>query len=156
MSPYQNDSVSIERGSVVHLELWAPLRARLWPSHSIKQHSDELRKLLGETPGNSFGFLAILPNGGSAGFAEASLRRDYVNGCSSSPVLFFEGVYVEPDYRRQNVGRALFQAVKAFGTSAGCTEFASDAALGNVESHLFHAALGFEKTERVVFFRQSL
>jgi aminoglycoside 6'-N-acetyltransferase I len=27
-------------------------------------------------------------------FAEATLRRDYVNGCSTSPVGFLEGVYV--------------------------------------------------------------
>jgi aminoglycoside 6'-N-acetyltransferase I len=40
--------------------------------------------------------------------------------------------------------------------SMGCSEFASDTLLDNVESHKFHAALGFQETERVVYFRKIL
>jgi aminoglycoside 6'-N-acetyltransferase I len=40
--------------------------------------------------------------------------------------------------------------------TVGCREFAWDAAVENEPSHAMHRALGFEKTERVVFFRKSL
>ena len=35
-------------------------------------------------------------------------------------------------------------------------EIASDAQLENVEGHAFHTAIGFEETERVVYFRRRL
>jgi aminoglycoside 6'-N-acetyltransferase I len=34
------------------------------------------------------------------------LRRDYVNGCSSSPVGFLEGLYVHPTFRRRGFKRS--------------------------------------------------
>ena len=39
---------------------------------------------------------------------------------------------------------------------AGCREIASDAVLENSISHAVRRALGFEETERVVFFRRKL
>jgi aminoglycoside 6'-N-acetyltransferase I len=151
-----DQSVVIERCTMRHLQPWSILRAALWPHHSVEEHFEELTGSLCESPGNFFGFVARLSGGDIVGFAEASLRIDYVNGCSSSPVLFLEGIYVEPAYRRQKVGKALLDAVRACGKLSGCTEFASDASLDNLESHAFHAALGFEETQRVVFFRQRL
>ena len=38
----------------------------------------------------------------------------------------------------------------------GVTELASDADIANITSHCMHAALGFEETERVVYFRKIL
>lgn len=92
----------------------------------------------------------------AVGFAEATLRHDYVNGCDTSPVLFLEGIYVRRESRLQGVARALCQAVAAWGRAAGCMEFASDALVDNLESHAFHAALGFVETERVIYFHRSL
>jgi len=91
-----------------------------------------------------------------SGFAEASLRRDYVNGCETSPVAFLEGIYVAPQARCQGVGRALDRAVQDWAIQRGCQEYASDALIDNRDSHAFHAALGFEETERVVYFRRRL
>lgn len=90
------------------------------------------------------------------GFAEASLRHDYVNGCETSPVAFLEGIYVAPEYRRRGIARALCDAVEEWALGHGCTEFASDAPIDNEESHQMHAALGFEEMERVVCFRKTL
>ena len=45
--------------------------------------------------------LAFLPDGSAIGFVEASQRGDYVNGTSTSPVAFLEGLYVEPSARRR-------------------------------------------------------
>jgi aminoglycoside 6'-N-acetyltransferase I len=101
-------------------------------------------------------FLAVDGEARIRGFSEAALRRDYVNGCKTSPVAFLEGIYVRPDARGGGVGRALGSAVAAWGREAGCTELASDALLENVDSQTFHLALGFEETERVVYYLRRL
>ena len=90
------------------------------------------------------------------GFAEVSLRRDYVNGCETSPVAFLEGIYVLPDHRRAGAGRALAAAAERWGRAHGCRELASDALLENDASRGFHAGAGFEETERVVYFRKRI
>ena len=148
--------VAIVRGQIAHVDAWAALRSALWPGHTHQEHADDLRELLDRDGNDAFGFVAQLPDDSLVAFTEASLRRDYVNGCSSSPVLFLEGIYVQPAYRRMGIGQSLFEAVKALGRSSGCSEFASDAALENLESQAFHKALGFKETERVVYFHQPL
>ena len=117
--------------------------------------TDEIDRLLAAPDADRPAWLA-LDDGGPIGFAEASLRRDYVNGCETSPVAFLEGIYVMPHARGQGVGRALDAAVRDWAIVRGCREYASDALLDNRESHAFHAALGFEETERIVYFRRVL
>ena len=87
---------------------------------------------------------------------EATLRTDYVNGCETSPVAFLEGIYVEPGARRQGVARRLVEVVQQWARQMNCSEMASDALLQNTDSHGMHLGLGFEETERVVYFRKVL
>lgn len=101
-------------------------------------------------------FVAAPAAGRPVGFAEASIRADHVNGTSSSPVGFLEGIYVVPGARRQGVATALVAAVARWAREAGCRELASDALLDNQASQAAHRALGFQETERVVYFRKSL
>jgi aminoglycoside 6'-N-acetyltransferase I len=96
--------------------------------------------------------LAIAATSSAVGFVEASKRMDYVNGTSSSPVAFLEGLYVEPASRRNGVARSLVAAVAAWAAAEGCTELASDSPIENVAAHAVHRALGFVETERVVYF----
>jgi aminoglycoside 6'-N-acetyltransferase I len=84
------------------------------------------------------------------------LRFDYVNGCSTSPVGFLEGLYVREAARRRGVARGLVAAVELWASERGCTELASDALLVNAQSQKAHRAIGFAETERVVFFRKPL
>jgi len=129
-----------------HREGWLALRAALWGDEAGDPAD------LPEGDGN---FVALL-DGRVIGFAEAAVRRDYVNGCDGSPVLFLEGLYVDPGHRRQGVAGALVAAVADWGRAQGCAEFASDAELANIDSHAMHRALGFVETERVVYFRREL
>jgi aminoglycoside 6'-N-acetyltransferase I len=101
-------------------------------------------------------FVAYSPSREAVGLAEVSVRRDYVNGTDSSPVAFVEGLYVVPQARRKGIAASLMAALCAWAKSAGCRELASDAALENAISHVVHRALGFEETQRVVFFRKKL
>ena len=100
--------------------------------------------------------LAVSAEGSALGFVEASKRTDYVNGTSSSPVAFLEGLYVVPASRRKGIAQTLVGSVVSWAKCEGCSELASDALLGNGTAHLVHLALGFEETERVVYFRKAL
>ena len=135
---------------------WQAMREALWPNGGdTGTHADDIARLLND-PGETVNFIARTAEGAALGFAEASLRRDYVNGCDTSPVVFLEGIYVVPEARGQGVARALVSEIEAWGLSAGCSEFASDAGIENTASHAMHASLGFEETQRVVFFRKAL
>lgn len=101
-------------------------------------------------------FLALDEQDQAVGFADAALRHDYVNGCESSPVVYLEGVYVQPASRRRGLARALIAQVAQWGRELGCRELASDAAIDNLASQRMHERLGFAETERVVFFKKAL
>jgi aminoglycoside 6'-N-acetyltransferase I len=58
--------------------------------------------------------------------------------------------------RRQSVARVLVDSVAGWASSEGCMELASDSLLDNTAAHEMHRALGFEETERVVYFRRVL
>jgi aminoglycoside 6'-N-acetyltransferase I len=58
--------------------------------------------------------------------------------------------------RRRGIARALVAAAAEWAQSRGCREFGSDALLENEVSHAVHRRLGFQESERVVFFRKEL
>jgi aminoglycoside 6'-N-acetyltransferase I len=94
-------------------------------------------------------------SGGLWGFAEAG-ARSYADGCRMSPVAFFEGWYVDPDYRGAGVGRRLVEAVEAWARGQGFSELASDALLDNEQGQKAHLRLGFVEVERAVRYRKEL
>jgi aminoglycoside 6'-N-acetyltransferase I len=131
-----------------------PLRSALWPGSHVEE-------LLGPQAARAYDadyriFLAHDEVDALIGFAEMTLRHDPVNGCETSPVAFLEGIYVVPGHRRQGIARALVEAAADWGYARGAREFASDTALDNALGHAFHHALGFEETERVVYYRRLL
>lgn len=148
--------MKIERATIEHVQQWAQLRAALWPDYSVEYHRDEVLHAYVSGNDKAAAFICQTGTDEVIGFAEVTLRSDYVNGCETSPVLFLEGIYVRPDHRRRGVARVLCNSAADWGASMGCAEFASDAPLNNTESHKFHAALDFLETERVVYFRRTL
>ena len=115
-------------------------------------HLKDMQDLFGRR-----GFICLIAWAGKQpiGFSEAMIRP-FANGCNDRPVAFLEGLWVEPKYRRQNVGRRLVQAVEAWAIRKGFRELGSDAYLTARESHKAHRAYGFRETERVVYFRKRL
>ncbi len=145
----------IVRCSTLEQPGWLQMRCALWPDCSPADHMKEMATLLSQ-PGR---FLQLVACDGSerpVGFAEASLRSDFVNGTSTSPVAYLEGIYVVPEARRRGVAKSLVSSIAEWAVVAGCQEMASDAALENVASQAAHKAMGFEETERVVCFCRSL
>ena len=116
---------------------------RLWPEAGDYDFDDERV------------FVWRRPEGGLGGFASVSLRP-WAEGCSSTPCPYVEGWWVDPDLRKQSIGRALFAAIESWCREHGFTELASDARVDNLDSQAAHTALGFEPTERLQFFRKPL
>lgn len=132
---------------------WAALRFALWPEEG---QIEEAADWLAIANPNQYNLVARVDDGTVVGFAEATLRQDYVNGTSTSPVVFLEGIFVAADHRRRGVAAALVEAVARWGRAQDCTEFASDALIDNLDSHAFHRAIGFAEQERVVCFSKPL
>ena len=131
-------------------EAWVALQHRLWPHHSIDELRHDANALLAR--GERAAVFLAKADGEVVGFAEATLRVDFVNGTSTSPVTFLEGLYVAPEWRHKGIARALCDAVERWGASEGCTEFASDALAENDLGRSVHVALGFSEIETVVYF----
>lgn len=145
--------MKIARATPADAQDWVQMRTALWPRGGQAAHAADIARLLADA-GETINLVARDTEGLALGFAEAALRHDYVNGCKTSPVAFLEGIYVLPPFRGRGVARALVGAVEEWARAAGCTEFASDAPVDNQASHDMHRALGFEETQRVVFFRK--
>lgn len=141
----------------------AALGCQLWPDHTPAELEEDFAEEL--NAGAQF-FLAALPAGDDGedartagryiGFAQCSLRRDYVEGTHSSPVGYLEGIYVAPEVRRQGAAKALLACAEQWAREQGCTEFASDCELTNTTSQAFHRLLGFTEANRIVCYTKSL
>ncbi|MFX0577817.1 aminoglycoside 6'-N-acetyltransferase [Nocardia nepalensis] len=143
----------IDRYHESDLEVVARLRAQLWPEGTVAEHRADLEET--DTAAATT-FLARTDDGVVIGFAEATLRHDYVNGCDTSPVVFLEGIYIETGHRRTGAARSLCAAVEQWGRDLGCTELGSDALIDNALGRALHDGLGFEERERVVCYRKLL
>jgi aminoglycoside 6'-N-acetyltransferase I len=132
---------------------WVRLRDALWPG-SLWDHDAETRKYFELRATAMIVFVAEV-DARIVGFLEMDFRP-YAPGCTSSPVPFIEGWYVEPACQRQGVGRALIEAVEARARAMGHTEMGSDAELENEDGIAAHRAVGYNEVERVVCFRRAL
>ena len=135
--------MAVRRMRTVELPEVTEMMRTLWPGGDTYDFSDET-VLVWEREG-----------GGLGGFIPFSLRP-WAEGCDSSPVPYIEGWWVAPDLRRGGVGRALVRAVETWAIEQGYRELGSDVELDNDISLRAHAALGFEPTLRVQFFRKRL
>ena len=143
--------VDIRRALASDWPAWAQLRRALWAD--CETDLAELQHMLEEDGGT---VLLAFAQGQPVGLAEASLRHDYVNGTSRSPVGFLEGWQVIESQRGRGIGRALVAEVAHWARAQGCSELASDTALDNAQAQAAHKASGFVETERVVYYCMGL
>lgn len=135
-------------------DAWLSMRRLLWPEGE-QDHAPEIEAYFaGPTPRWSC-LVAVDDAERVVGFVEVGLRG-YAEGCSTSPVGYLEGIFVQDAHRRSGVARELVRAAEAWARGCGCTEMASDRLLENEVSGRFHEALGYEEVERIVCFRRSL
>jgi len=129
------------------------LASRLWPHHTAVEMEAEMEQLLKLE--DTAAFLAFEEEK-AVGFAQCSLRHDYVEGTSGSPVGYLEGIYVTESCRGKGIAKALLNACEDWARTKGCTEFASDCELDNVESLCFHMNMGFQEANRIICFAKKL
>jgi aminoglycoside 6'-N-acetyltransferase I len=146
---------TLERCSSLDQPGWLDFRMALWPDAPTDDHRGYMAISLAQ-PERFLQLMMYDAQRQPIGFIEGSIRADYVNGTETSPVGFVEGVYVAPAWRRLGLARSLFAAIGDWARAHGCRELASDALLDNEASQRAHRALGFEETERVVYFRRKL
>lgn len=123
---------------------------KLWPDMDEDEYIADLNETL--LSNEEIAYLFRQNDGRYIGFVQLSIRKDYVEGSSSSPVAYVEGIYVEEEARKLGVARKLIEAAESWGKSMGCTELASDCELTNLLSVDFHKSVGFEETNRLVCF----
>lgn len=128
------------------------MRQAFWPDST----SDEVDALLAPDSNPDYDVLVFeREEHRLGGFVELGLRN-YAEGCTSSPVAYLEGIWVDPDLRRYRVGEALCAAAVRWTRDRGLTELASDTDLDDSGSRAFHRAVGFEESGRLVCYRLSV
>ncbi len=101
------------------------------------------------------GFLAFDDIGEPIGMIDARVRN-YAEGAPKLAAPYVEDLWIEPASRGSGVARALLGAVEAWAREQGYDWLASDALIDNVDSHRWHAAVGFAEMERLVLFGKPL
>lgn len=133
---------------------WLRMRCALLAGVDPGELASEV-KVFFDAPGGAGVLVMERPEGGLLGFIEISIRR-YAEGCTSDNVGYIEEWYVDPDARGNGYGGALVAAAEEWARARGCTEMASDTAIGNDASIQAHKALGYREVERLVAFRKEL
>lgn len=133
-------------------DMWLGMYRQLFPNNSDDALIAEMERIF--KSGKRSAYVAMIDDM-SVGFAEYALR-DYANGCHSQPVPFLEGIWIDTDYRGQGIAKSLVSYLEQKARMAGFREFGSDVELSNYPSQLMHERLGFEQTEKVIFYRKVL
>ena len=133
---------------------WFKLRKKLWDESNDDEHQTEMRSIFEHTQ-TQLVLIAELPDGRLIGFLEASIRP-FVEDCHSDHVGYLEGWFVEPEFRRQGIGRILVGTAENWARRNGCDEMASDAEIDNELSLQSHLQLGYQETSRLVHLRKDL
>lgn len=134
-------------------DVLANLAIQMWSDHVLEDLTEEFRQLAMNE--EAVCFLKCV-DGKPIAFAQCQLRHDYVEGTERSPVGYLEGIFVSEQYRRKGYAAELLSQCEKWAKERGCTEFASDCELDNVNSFRFHMSLGFEEANRIICFRKDL
>lgn len=145
--------MKIVKGTKRELENIVKLAIMLWPNSSEEELNLHFTKLLDKE--DAVIFLAEEEDQ-YIGFAHCQLRFDYVEGTDTSPVGYLEGIYVMEEYRKRGIGKELVTYCEEWSRQKGCTEFASDIELDNVDSFNFHLKVGFKEVNRIICFAKKL
>lgn len=143
----------IKQAKTEELEPVVSLALQLWPDHQKEELIQELGALLTSQKAALF---LVWEKEEPVGFAQCQLRHDYVEGTSSSPVGYLEGIFVLKQHRGKGWARQLVTACEGWAKEKGCTEFASDCEAANSASLGFHLAAGFQEANRIICFIKKL
>ena len=144
-------NIQIRRAGQKELPQWVSMRKQLWPHASF----DELKEIEHLFKADNFACFLAESDASVVGFIELALRP-YVNGCSTSPVAFIEGIWVNDKLQKQGIGRLLVKKAEEWASSLSLKELASDTRIESEHSIHAHKSWGFQETERIVYFKKDL
>jgi aminoglycoside 6'-N-acetyltransferase I len=131
----------------------ARLLMALWPYSTYGEEYDNCCRILNSDKET---IQLAKVSGSYVGVIYLCMRYDYVEGTSGPPVVYIEGIYVKPEYRKLGIGFKLADYGEQWGRSHGATAYASDSILTNEVGIEFHLRSGFREVNRVVCFAKSL
>ncbi len=143
----------IKRAETNDLEILAKLAVMMWRNHSVNELINEFSEIMAN--GKSQFFLKY-ENDFPIGFAQCQLRYDYVEGTSTSPVGYLEGIFVKEGYRNKGYAKELLAECESWAKENSCHEFASDCEIDNINSFHFHKAMNFTEANRIICFTKTL
>ncbi len=146
-------NMNLRRATADDKPEWLRMRILLWPEAGPADLSNEMDQMLQDalTPV----FVLERSEGGLGGFLEAGTRK-FAEGCTTTPVGYIEGWFVDEDLRGRGFGHQLVRAAEDWARSQGLKEMGSDTWLDNEGSIRAHLAMGYHETERVVNFAKTL
>lgn len=145
--------INIRSATISDLGALTTLALKLWPDHNQKDLNQEILACLE----NPHAYISLVKTSNNViGFAICQLRSDYVEGTSSSPVGYLEGIFIENKFRRLGLGSKLVSMCENWSHESGCTEFASDCELHNEVSLKFHIKNNFTESNRIICFTKHL
>ena len=95
-------------------------------------------------------FAELDSQGTPVGFAQCSVRTEPVAGCTHTPVLYIDGLYVKPSERRRGIARRLLDACEAWGREKGCAELAAVCEQDKAAGQAAASAMGLDSVLEAV------
>ncbi|MGD9605678.1 MAG: aminoglycoside 6'-N-acetyltransferase [Bacilli bacterium] len=143
----------IRRMQIKDLDEVTKMALLLWPNHTYESFREEVSFFYRKK--NMVYFVAE-NHKKLVGFAQCQIRNDYVEGTDSNKVGYLEGIFIIPEFRKQNYGTSLVNACEKWAKDKSCSEFASDCELDNHDSFHFHLKCGFSEANRIICFTKKL
>jgi aminoglycoside 6'-N-acetyltransferase I len=145
---------SIIEAKKEHLQDFLNMALDLWRSD---YESNELKDIFSDALKNEKNkVLFFSVNEKIIAFIFLSVREDYVEGSTSSPTGYVEGIYVKPEFRKLGIAKKLLSEGEKWLKEKGCKQVGSDAYINNIVSHYFHTSIGFKETGRLVTFIKNM
>lgn len=143
----------IKKADIKDLSLLIRLASALWSDCPESKLLNEFENILKDD--DCACFIKYVDNE-AAGFAQCSLRHDYVEGASSSPTGYLEGIFIKEAFRKKGFAKELLENCENWARLKGCREFASDCELQNKDSLAFHLNTSFKEANRIICFIKKL
>lgn len=143
----------IELATLDNLHDIVSMALELWPHHSYEKLQEEFTEILNS---KKEGVLLCKTDDVFVGFNHVAIRQDYVEGSSSSPTGFIEGIFVKKAYRNRGIAKALVRSGEQWAKSKGCKQMGSDVEFHNNSSYEFHKKIGYTEVNRIICFLRDI
>ena len=145
--------ISIENYTPADFESLYDMNQKLYPTmekNLLVRMLEEMTRL------ENYRIFIAKDSGNNMGFSVISIRTDYVEGADRSPTGYLEAIYVEPEYRKEGVGKRLVELGEEWCKENGCSQIGSDTWISHEKARAFHQKLGFWEEDELVHFLKNL